>query len=90
MQSLRLNYGTNCNSNRKSQYNNVSNKIIFAQHEKNGDDEGETKYKNQKPRINLYHITCNDCGKGNYAGNNECSTQTKPKEDVEQFRKMKE
>ena len=37
------------------------------------------------------HITCNDCGeKGRYAGNNDCPTQARLKEDAEAFIKMKQ
>ena len=67
---------------------NVSNKVVFTQCGKNGDDEGETKDEKQKPRRNLDHITWNDWRKVHYMGNNECSTQTKTKEDSEAFRKM--
>ena len=37
------------------------------------------------------HSTCNDCGeKVHYAGNNDCPTQARLKEDAEAFRKMKQ
>ena len=42
--SLILNHQQNYNSNRQSQYQGVSNQLIFAQSGKTGDDEGETKY----------------------------------------------
>ena len=64
---------------------------MFAQRGKTGVDDGETKDKNQKPQINLDHITYNECGeKWHYAGNNECYTQTKTKEDAEALRKTKQ
>ena len=64
---------------------------MFAQRGKTGDDEGNRKEKDQRPRRNLDHITCNDCGeKGHYAGNNECPTQARLKEYAEAFRKMKQ
>ena len=64
---------------------------MFAQRGKTGDDEGDGKEKDQRPRRNLDHITCNDCGeKGHYAGNNDCPTQARLKEDTETFRKMKQ
>ena len=61
---------------------------MFAQRRETGDEEGDGKEKDQRPRINLDHITCNDCGeKGHYAGNNDCPTQSRIKEDAEAFRK---
>ena len=72
VQSLLLNYRPNYNSNRNSQSNGVGNQLMFAQRGKTGDDEGDGKEKDQRPRRNMYHITCNDCGeKGHYAGNND-------------------
>ena len=69
----------------------MSNHIIFAQRRKTGDDKGNGKYKEQKLRRNLDHITCNYRGeKYHYAGNSEFSTQTKLKEDTGSFRKMKQ
>ena len=63
---------------------------MLMQRRKTGDDDGEAKDEKQKTGINLYHIPCNYCGvKVHYAGKNECSTQTKLKEDVEAFRKIK-
>ena len=62
VQSLILSYQPNYNSNRNSQSNGVSNQLMFAQRRKNGYDEGNGKDKEQIPRINLDHITCNDCG----------------------------
>ena len=41
--SLLLNYQPNYNSNRKSQYQGVSNQLLFTHHGKTGDDEFETK-----------------------------------------------
>ena len=44
-----------------------------------------------KNRRNLDHINCTVCcEKGQYAGNSECSVQTKLKEDTESFRKKKQ
>ena len=55
---------------------------MFAQRVKTGDNEGDKKDKDQRPRRNMDHITCNDCGlKGSYAGNNEFTTQATLKED---------
>ena len=64
---------------------------MFAQHGKTGDDEGDGKEKEQRPRRNLDHITCKDSGEeGHYAGNNNCPTQARLKEGAEVFRKMKQ
>ena len=64
---------------------------MFAQRGKTGDDEGDGKEKEQRPRKNMDHIACNDCGeKGHYAGNKDCPTQYRLKEDAEAFRKMKQ
>ena len=64
---------------------------MFVQRGKTGDDEGDRKEKEERPRRNLYHITCNYCGeKGHYAGNSEFPTQTKIKEDTEESRKIKQ
>ena len=64
---------------------------MFVQHGKTGEDEGGGKDKEQIPRRNLDHITCNNCGeKGHYYGNNDCQTQAKLKEDSDSFRKMKQ
>ena len=91
VQSLLLNYQHNYNSHRNSQSNGVSNQLMFAQHRKTGDNEGDRKEKEQITRINLDHITCNYCGeKGHYSGNNDCPTQSKLKEDAEAFRKVKQ
>ena len=85
-----LKYQPNYSSNRNYQSNGVRNQIMFAQHGKTGDGEGVGKEKEQRPRRNLDHITCNDCGeKGHYAGKNDCPTQVKFKEDAESFRKIK-
>ena len=62
---------------------------MFAQQGKTGVNEGDGKETKQRTRINLDHITCNDCGeKGHYAENNDCPTQARLKEDAEAFRKM--
>ena len=62
---------------------------MFAQCRKTGDDEDNGKEKDNRPRRNLDHITCNDCGeKCPYAGNSDCPTQAKLREDVEAFRKI--
>ena len=77
VQSLQLKYQPNYNSNRNSQYNKVSNQLMFAQHGKNGDVEGDGKDKEQRPRRNMDQTICKDCGeKCHYAGNNECPTQS--------------
>ena len=89
--SLLLNYQPNYNSNRNYQYNEVSNQLMFAQRGKTEDDKGNGKEKEQRPRINLDHITCNDYGeKSHYSGNNDYPTQDRLKEDAEAFRKMKQ
>ena len=91
VQSLLLNYQPNYNSNGNFEYNGVSNQIMFSQCGKTGDDEGDRKEKNQRPRINMDHITCNNCGENvHYAGNNDCSTKSRLKEYAEAFRKMKQ
>ena len=91
VQSLILNYQPNYNSNRNSQSNGVSNHLMFAQRGKTGDDEGNRKEKEQIPRRNLDHITCNDCGeKYHYDGNNEFQTESRLKEGADAFRKMKQ
>ena len=90
VQSLLLNYQPNYNSHGNSQSNGVSNQLMFAQRGKTGDNEGDGKEKEQRPMINLDHITCNDSvEKGHYAGNNDCPTQARLKEDAEAFRKIK-
>ena len=49
--------------------------------EKTGDDEGNGKEKEQRPRRNMDHITCNDCVlKGHYDGTNYCPTKFRFKE----------
>ena len=91
VQSLLLNYQPNYNSHINYQSNGVSNQLMFAQRGKNGDNEGDGKYKEQRPRRNLDHITCKDRGeKGHYAGNKYCPTQARLKEGAEAFRKMKQ
>ena len=62
VQSLILSYQPNYNSNRNPQSNGVSNQLMFAQHGKTGDDEGDGKEKDQRPRINLYRNNYNDYG----------------------------
>ena len=59
---LLLSYQTDYNYNRQYQYQGVINQLMFIQRGKTGDDECETKYDRQKPRRNLYQITCNGCG----------------------------
>ena len=87
--SLLLNYQPNYNYNRNSQYNWVSNQLMLSQSGKTGDDEGVVKEKDQRPKINLDHITCKYCGeKGHYDGNKYCPNQTRLKEDAETFRKI--
>ena len=91
VQSLLLKYCPNYNSHINYQSNGVRNQLMFAQHGKTGDNEGDVKEKEQRPRRNLDHITCNDCGeKGNYYGNNDFLTKVSLKEDVEVFRKVKQ
>ena len=64
---------------------------MFEQRGKTRDEEGDVKDKEQINRINLDHITGNDCeAKGQYAGKNECPTQTNLKEDAEALSKMKQ
>ena len=41
VQSLLLNYQPNYNSNRNYQYNEVSKQLMFSQHRKTGDNEGD-------------------------------------------------
>ena len=91
LQSLLLNYQPNYYSHRNSQSNGVNNQLMFAQRGKTGEDEGDGKKKEQRPRINLVHINCNNCAeKVHYAGNNDCPTQARLKEDAEAFRKMEQ
>ena len=67
---LLLNYKPNYNSNRNYQSNGVSNQLMFAQQGNTGYNEGNKKEKEQRPRRNMDHITCNDCGEtGHYSGN---------------------
>ena len=64
---------------------------MFVQYRKTWDNQGDRKEKEQRPRRNLDHITCNYCEeKGHYAGNNESPTQTKIKENAEAFRNRKQ
>ena len=89
VQSLLLNYQPNYNSNRNPQYNGVSNHLMFAQRRKTGDDERDGKEKDQRPRRNLDHVTCNDCGeKCHYYGNSDFPNQANLKEDAEAFMNM--
>ena len=60
--SLLLNYQPNYNSRRNSQPNGFSNQLIFAQRRKTGDNDVDRKDKEQRPRRNMDHITCNYCG----------------------------
>ena len=91
VQSILLNYQPNYNSHINFQSNGVSNQLVFGQHGKTGDKKGGRKVKDQRPRRNMDHVTCNDCGeKVHYDGNNNCPTQSRLKEDVEAFRKMKQ
>ena len=62
VQSILLNYQPNYNSDRNSQSNGFISQLMFAHYGKTGDDEGDRKNKEQRPRINLYHILCNKCG----------------------------
>ena len=91
VQIILLNYQHNCKFNRNPQYNGFNKQLMYAQHGKTGDDEGDRKKKEQRPRRNLDHITCKNCGeKDHYNGNNDCPTQARLKEDEEAFRKMKQ
>ena len=91
VQILLLKYQPNYNSKIYYQSDRVSNQLMFAQCGKIGHEEGNRKEKKQRPRRNLDHITCNDCGeKDHYAGNNDCPTQARIKEDAEAFRKTKQ
>ena len=91
LHSLLLKYQPNYNFNRNFQSNRFRSHLIFAQHGKTGDNKGDRKEKDQRPRRYLDHITCNDCGeKCHYAGNNDFPTQDRLKEDAEAFRKMKQ
>ena len=45
---------------------------MFAQRAKTGDNEGDGNEKEQRPRRNLDHNICNECGKkGQYDGNSD-------------------
>ena len=91
VQSLLLNHQPSYNSKINSQYNRVSNQLVFAQCGKTGGDEGEKKEKEKRPGRNLDHIACKYCGeKDYYAGNSYCSNHTNLKSDVEALRKMKQ
>ena len=50
VQSLLLDCQHNYNSERKYQSQGFSNKLMFAQSGKTGDDDGETKYNTQNPK----------------------------------------
>ena len=56
--NILLNYQPNCNYNRNPQSNRVINQLMFLQRGKTGEDKGNRKEKDQRPRINLDHITC--------------------------------
>ena len=72
VQSILLNYQHNYNSNGNYQSNGVINQLMFASRRKNGDDKGDGKEKEHRPRRNLYHITCIDYGENcNYSGDND-------------------
>ena len=91
VQSLYLNYQPNYNSHINSQPNGVINQLMFAQRGKTGDNEGDGKEKEQRPRRNLDHIFCNDCGeKVHYSRNNDCPTQARIKEYADASIKMKQ
>ena len=91
VQSILLNYQPNYKSNKDSQSNGVSNQLMFAQRGKTGDDEGGRKEKEHRPRRNMDHVTCNECGeKGHYAGNNDSPNQDRLKGDAKAFREMKQ
>ena len=91
VKSLLLNYQPNYKSNRNSLSNWVSNQIMFTQRGENGDNKGDIKEKEHRPRRNLARIVCNDCGvKGHYSGKSDCPTQSKIKEDAEAFSNMKQ
>ena len=53
VQILLLNYQPNYNSNRNSQSNGINNYLMFAQRGENGDDEGDGKEKEHRPRRNM-------------------------------------
>ena len=64
---------------------------MFAQLRKTRDGEGGKKETEQRPRRNVDHSTCNDCGeKSSYSRNSGWPTQSKIKMDAEVFRKMKQ
>ena len=64
---------------------------MFAQRGKTGDNKGDLKEKEQRPRRNMYHITCKYCGeKCHYDGKHDCPTKSRLKEDAEAFRKTKQ
>ena len=91
VQSLLLNYQPNYNSNRNYQSNGVRNQLIFVQRGKSGDNKGNRKEKEKRPRRNMDHITCNNFWeKGHYSGNIYCPTQDNLKEDAEALCKIKQ
>ena len=53
VQSLLLNYQADYNYNEQSQYQGVSNQLIFSQSGKIGYDEGETKQDKKEPEETL-------------------------------------
>ena len=62
VQILLLKYQPNYNSNRNSQSKGGIKQLVLAQRRKTGDNGGGRKEKEQIPRRNMYHITCNNCG----------------------------
>ena len=75
VQSILLNHKHSYNSNKNYESKWVINQIVFAQRRKPGDNEGDEKEKEQRPRRNIDHITCNDCGeKVHYSGNSDFPT----------------
>ena len=76
--SLLLNYQHNYNSNRNSQSKWVINQLIFAQSGKPGNKKGDGKEKDQIPRRNMDHITCNDCGEKVHYSGKTVTDQLKP------------
>ena len=86
-----LNYQPKYNSHRNSKSNGVSNQLILAKRRKTGDNEGDGRQKEQRPRRNLDYIPCKFCGeKGHSDGNNYFPNQARLKEDAEALIKMKQ
>ena len=89
--SLLLKYQPTYNFNIIDQSNGVRNQLMFAQGGKTGDNKGDGKYKDQRPRRNLDRLNCTKCGdKGHYSGNSERSTKKNLKDDKGSLRKMKQ